>query len=542
MTRQFRILLPLVLSLVGLASCQSFLDEMPDNRAVIDTEEEIVSLLTSAYPEHNPAFIGEFMSDNAVMISETNTYTDRFFDQVWHWEDVTEDDDDSPLRFWEESYRCIETANLTLDKIDALEAAGNGSKILDECRGEALLCRSYNAFMLVNIFCKNFNQATSSSDPGIPYPLQPDTELFPNLGRGTVAGVYQQIEKDLLQALPLLGETHYNHPSYHFNHKAAYAFAARFYLYWEKWEKAEEYASLCLGSDPASQLRDYEYLGGIQQGLAGAQVVPQSYVREDEPANLLLIPTYSLIGVATSNYTYYKKYSYCVYLAEHEGLYADNVWGDAPFYETTYNLMSGGDRCDLSWHPRLPYLFQYVTDNSGYHRSIYPAFSTDECLLNRAEARVMMGRNQEAADDINLWVGNYVQDPPTLTVDDIVEFYNSAAYSYDDTTGIASTIKKHLHPAFEIGPEGSVQEAMLQCVIGLRRMETLHLGMRWFDVRRFGIVIPRIKLWMVGINPFVGVFLEPEVSLDWLTVDDPRRTVQIPYAVSQGGLDKNPEK
>lgn len=541
MTRYFRILPLLALSLLGLVSCQSFLDEMPDNRAVIDTEEEIVALLTSAYPEHNPAFIGEFMSDNAVMISEKNTYTDRFFDQVWHWEEVTESHVDSPLRFWEESYRCIETANDALDKIDVLEAAGKGSLVLDECRAEALICRAYNAFMLVNIFCKNFNQATSSSDAGIPYPLQPDTELFPNLGRGTVAGVYQQIEKDLLQAFPLLGDTHYAHPSYHFNHKAAYAFAARFYLYWEKWEEAERYASLCLGSDPASQLRDYEYLGGLQQGLAGAQVVPQYYVREEEKANLLLIPIYSLIGVATSNYTAYAKYSHCAYLADNEDYSAHNVWGNASIYETSYNLMSGGDRCDIAWHPRLPYLFQYVTVNSGYYRSIYPAFSTDECLLNRAEARVMMGRNQEAADDINLWVGNYVKDPPVLSVDEIVDFYNSAAYSYEDSTGIASTIKKHLHPAFSIGPEGSVQEAMLQCVIGLRRMETLHLGLRWFDVRRFGIVIPRILLHETGMS-LVAIFLKPEKSLDWLTVDDPRRAVQIPYAVSQGGLDKNPEQ
>ena len=541
MTRPFRILPLVALSLMGLASCQSFLDEMPDNRAVIDTEEEIVALLTSAYPEHISAFIGEYMSDNAVMISEENTYTDRFFDQVWHWEEVTENHVDSPLRFWEESYRCIETANEALEKMDALEAAGKGSLTLDECRAEALICRAYNAFMLVNIFCKNFNQATSSADPGIPYPLQPDTELFPDLGRGTVEGVYQQIEKDLLQALPLLGDTHYTHPSYHFNHKATYAFAARFYLYWEKWEEAEKYASLCLGSDPASQLRDYEYLGSLQQGMAGAQVVPKYYVREEEKANLLLLPTYSLIGAATSNYTAYAKYSHCVYLAEHEDYLADNVWGKARIYETSYTLMNGGDRCEIAWHPRLPYVFQYITNNSGYHRSIYPAFSTDECLLNRAEARVMMGRNQEAADDINLWTKNYVKDPPVLSVDEIVEFYNSAAYSYEDSTGVASTIKKHLHPAFAIGPEGSEQEALLQCIIGLRRMETLHLGLRWFDVRRYGIVIPRILLHETGRSLF-AIFLGPGKSLDWLTVDDPRRTVQIPYAVSQGGLEKNPEK
>jgi hypothetical protein len=193
--------------------------------------------------------------------------------------------------------------------------------------------------------------------------------------------------------------------------------------------------------------------------------------------------------------------------------------------------MNGGDRCDIAWHPRLPYVFQYITYNSGYYRSIYPAFSTDECLLNRAEARVMMGRNQEAADDINLWVGNYVKDPPVLSVDEIVDFYNSAAYSYEDSTGIASTIKKHLHPKFDIGSEGEVKEAMLQCVLGFRRIETLQAGLRWYDVKRYGIEIVRRVINALGV---------PERRTDVLRVDDPRRAVQIPLKPRAAGVVPNP--
>ena len=47
-----------------MASCDDYLDENPDNRAVIDTEEEIISLLGSAYPEAGISVMSELMSDN----------------------------------------------------------------------------------------------------------------------------------------------------------------------------------------------------------------------------------------------------------------------------------------------------------------------------------------------------------------------------------------------------------------------------------------------------------------------------------------------
>ena len=49
---------------ISLASCDSYLDKMPDNRAEVDSEDKIASLTTSAYPDHDYILLNEYMSDN----------------------------------------------------------------------------------------------------------------------------------------------------------------------------------------------------------------------------------------------------------------------------------------------------------------------------------------------------------------------------------------------------------------------------------------------------------------------------------------------
>lgn len=71
-----------------------------------------------------------------------------------------------------------------------------------------------------------------------------------------IGDVYANIEKDIEEALPMVGDK-YNVPKYHFNTKAAYAFATRFYLFYEKWDKAVECANRVLGSNPSADLRDW---------------------------------------------------------------------------------------------------------------------------------------------------------------------------------------------------------------------------------------------------------------------------------------------
>ena len=49
-----------------LSSCDDFLNTMPDNRAEIDTEAKVTSILVSAYPNKTPVLMMEYSSDNVV--------------------------------------------------------------------------------------------------------------------------------------------------------------------------------------------------------------------------------------------------------------------------------------------------------------------------------------------------------------------------------------------------------------------------------------------------------------------------------------------
>lgn len=529
------------LSIVALGltftSCNDFLDTTPDNRATIDSEEKVEKLLVSAYSTASYVYFCEAMSDNFDDYGEANPNTDRFVDEVYAWKDVTEDDNESPERYWTGAYDAIIQAN------QALEAIGNvgNSRNMQEARAEALLSRAYHHFMLVNIFAKNYNSATSDTDPGVPYLGGVEDKLDEHHERASVATVYQMIDRDLQEALPLVGSDYMSVPKYHFNPKAAYAFAARFYLFYEKWDLALKYANLCLGANAASQIRNWQAWSQIG---TDREVQFNDWIDASHNANLLLMTAYSELGVYFGPWTYRKRYTHGSYLADNETCNAANVFGVGySHYYVPAARFAGNNYNFVVWY-KSPYLFEETdpVNRTGFAHTVYAALTSDEVLLTRAEAYIMLNEYDKAAADLNTWAHSISSTTTTLTADYIKDFYNSVGYSYDaldqdgnvvGVDGTISTIKKHLHPAFTIDEEGSTQEAMLQCVLGFRRIQFLQEGLRWFDIKRYGIEIPRRVIAADGTPVPDGVY-------DWLTVNDERRAVQIPPRVRDSGIEANP--
>ena len=188
-----------------------------------------------------------------------NSKGDREGDQMFFWLEDTESGNDSPEHIWMIYYEGIYKANEALNAIQELGGATNAS--LRNSEGEALLLRAYNHFVLVNEFSRAYNSKTSQTDPGISYATEVAdfSETTAQANRGTVAEDYAKIAADIEAGIPLINDS-YKVPKYHFNKKAAYAFATRFYLYYEKWDKAKEYADKLLGSNPGASLRDYRTL------------------------------------------------------------------------------------------------------------------------------------------------------------------------------------------------------------------------------------------------------------------------------------------
>ena len=519
-----------ILFLLALAGCDRFLDKMPDNRTEIDSQEKIQALLTSAYPRTDYMLVTEFMSDNVDDYGVNNPETDRFIDEVFAWEDVTESDNEDPESVWEASYHAIACANEALQAIDSLTRTSTIN--LSAERSEALLCRAYNHFILVNVFCIAYNPQTSDTDLGIPYCEKPETDLNPKYERGTVAEVYEKIEKDLVAALPYVSDRYYTVPKYHFNQKAAYAFAARFFLYYGKFDKSIEYANRCLGTEPAAMLRDWEAQSKMTQKY---DPIVEHYIDASLNCNLLLMTAYSKMGLAFGPYSVYSRYAHGNYLATMEtGEAIPNLWNgsnrtywmDMKEYEAT-NL-------DKTIFWKLPYLFEYTDPVAriGYYRTVYPAFAADQVLLERAEANVLLENYDAALSDINIWIKNIASGddehlPRVLDLDRVNSWFKETPYHVWDT----SSVKKHLNPKFIKLEEGSTKEHMIQCVLALKRVETLGQGIRWFDVKRYGIQLDRRIINAEG---------RPYRKTGTLEPFDKRTAVQIPRKVRDAGITPNP--
>ncbi len=201
--------------------------------------------------------------------------------------------------------------------------------------------------------------------------------------------------------------------------------------------------------------------------------------------------------------------------------------------------------------PKQPIYFEEVNENThvGYQRTLVVALKAEEALLNRAEAYALTNQYDLALKDINVWTDNFVADSVSyntyqydenwnyiyatepvnknLTLDRIREWVNKYGYYTPD----APRPRKHLHPEWISLTEGSDQENLIQCLLLIRRLEFLHEGMRWFDVKRYGIKLYRRKI-ITALNTIELV--------DSMEYRDPRQAIQLPYEVTSAGLQPNP--
>ena len=504
-----------------LTSCDDWLDKLPDNRMELQTPSDVSNLLVSAYPSAHPAYLLEMYSDNTDdCVNPSWSEASRFQAQAYNWEDITETgEDESPQELWNRHYLAIASANAAIDLIE-----GKGSPAeYSEQLGEALLCRAYAMFQLSTVFCKAYNPATASTDLGLPYPTHPEKVVGTVYTRGTMEDLYGQIDKDLQRGLPLVS-SNYSKPKFHFNTDAAKAFAARFYLYKGDFAKAITYATEVLGADPTAKARDWDAYAALNMNQ---QIRPEAWVSADEKCNFLLQTVYSEWGAISGPYLYGEKYAHSYRITYDEDIASKGPFGAA---NSTFKqrVWSNTALANL-FHRKVPYEFEYTDLQAGigFAHAEYAVFTTEQLLLERAEAYALSGELQKAVDDYNTIMKIYQKYPKTFTLKQIVDFYNGVNYY----TPKKATVKKHfVKPVYTIDAEGSDQEALLQAILHLRRIMETTEGYRMQDVKRYGIVIYRRQ---------TNTSFTISAVTDSLTVDDPRRAIQLPQDVITSGLEPN---
>lgn len=500
-------------SFISIVSCEDYLDQLPDNRIELSSESDINDLLTSAYPDCYPAFMLETASDNAdENINNSWTEANILQRQAYKWQDITDTSTDTPRELWSSCYSAISTANEAIQFIE--QSGANMEKQL----GEALLCRAYSAFIMSNVFCKAYNPINSETDLGLPYPEKPQKFVGEKYERGTLSELYKKIDRDIQRALPLVGDN-YKAPKFHFTKTAAYAFAARFYLYYGKPDLTIKYASFIFGTNPCTMLRDWASWDALSKNR---NICPDAYVNSNINANIMLLMSASEWSVVAGPYLFGDRYCINSLIANKEVQAANGPWGDGR------NLYYGSfSNSSLSKYivRKLGYYFDEESNGIGYPYTEYSVFNGEETLLCRAEAYIRIGKYKEALYDINYILSVFTRNGVQLTFEDIAEFYSSIEYY----TPLKPTPKKKINPYFEIDTEKA--EPMLQCLLQLRRVLTVHEGLRWQDINRYGIVIYRRR---INANGSITAIT------DTLQLDDQRRAIQLPSDVISAGITPNP--
>lgn len=481
-----------------ITSCESYLDTMPDQRAELNSVKKVKDLLMSAYSTASSIQMEEFMSDNRMDNGEKYGFPSNLLMQSYYWEVMTDISQDTPRYLWDGCYNAIAAANQALQAIEELGDPEDAQPY----KGEALMCRAYGHFTLAKIFCMAYGD-DAATNLGIPYITAPETTVGVRYERGTLAETYALIDKDIEAGLPLISSEAYDVPLYHFNHNAAYAFAAQFNLFYNKFDKVVRYATEAIGKDPSAVLRD---MGGYAQ-FPSSKEYTLAYISSDEPANLMLQQMLSWWG---SNYKSAYRYGHSREICEKQTIWSSGPYGSLKVYET---VLGYGDQSIFV--PKMDQ-FQEIANaitGSYYGRQVAFAFTSDKTLLNRAEAYVLSGQYDAAVTDLQYWyrIKNAVSIPGK---EELNLFYETVD---------PATNGKPLNPNFAL--ETGLQTNLLKAVIHARRIETVHEGERWQDIKRFGIEISH------NIENDAPIVLKAH---------DLRKAVQIPTSVIEAGMQPNP--
>ena len=479
--------------------CNDFLDKSPDSELDVDinSEEKIAELLTGAYPEASYIPFLEPRTDNVE--ERVNGVHSRLNESMFFWEDYDQEDLDTPLNYWNACYKGIAQANKALELLSRYPK----SERVKALYGEAFLLRAYLHFMLVNIWSEPYGG--KSTNPGIPYITKPEKNALVDYQRGTVNEVYAKIEKDLKLGISLVSDTYYKHPKFHFNKKAAYAFASRFYLMKGEWKEVIAYADYVLGGDPKTQLRPWrQYANELEFN--------HKYAAAGEPANLLLTTTESRLARTTPSEKYGSTFNTVDKIFAQKGIEGGGDYAKMNFIGTYIFTSSAAPVTTGRYLAKFDELSN--SESTGTKpRGLYVTnvlFTVDEVLLNRMEAYAMLKNYSHAIDDFLQYMQGKFGFMPSV---DRAVYTSTNSNNYNIYTPFYGLTLKQL--------------AMVKLFLDFRQKEFYQEGLRWFDIRRFHLAVKRSSK---------SSYYFP------LEKEDLRKVLQIPTEAIQRGLTANPRE
>jgi len=504
MIRKTIIILPFLITLSG---CEDFLSKAPDSSAELNTPDNIAALLVSAYPETSYIWFTEVMSDNATDVGPSAPVDDETLRQAYNWETIEGDAQDTPDGYWYSCYASIAAANAALEAIDNLILEGYYSRTdLNPLRGEALMCRAYCHFMLVNLFGEHYSPDNADSEAGIPYVTAVETEPVVDYDRLSVEDVYDAIQKDFWEGYNLISDNIYTAPKWHFNKQAAATFISRFYLYRgleNDWDSVIFYANAALQNNPGAYLRDW-----LTTSDESFDVFGKNYSKSEILSNFLIQS-----NVSTGLRAWYHRYTMDLELLRERVVYGGPHPTQTDITNDFVFINKAGGNTTYGCYSVFKFVEEFKRDainaNYGIPYVMYTSFVAEEALFNMMEGYVMQENYTKVLELLNMYYSARIigYDPIAheVTQARIVEKYTNNRNSPD------------IAPHYSLTQD---QKTWLKCIVNIRATEFVTEGQRWFDIKRMHMEIVHDRY---NAGPVT------------LTANDPRRVLSLPEDV--GSLD-----
>lgn len=360
---------------------------------------------------------------------------------------------------WKIYYGKIKGCNVVLDYIDKVSGIEKEKNAL---RGQALFLRSFYYLKLVTLYGQPYNGTgiDPATSPGVPLVLS-SAVTDESKQRNTLAEVYSQVEKDLLEAAALLKENFAPGNTYRAGHLAAWGLLSRLYLYMGRDEDMDNvilHATNTLAEKPGLTFLNTYFTSATTFNNAGIyDLVMSQEIIWQYSANLKALTSfYTASAQAGSVMPVYNVSQELVSLYD-QGTSTSNM-GDLR-YNSWFHKTTG-----VVW----PYRSAKVNINATYGEK---GIRVAELYLNRAEALTR----------------RYKKTGNTADRDQALKDLNTLRISRYDTRNAAYT------PV-------SITDAdalMTFCRNERRRELALEDGHRWCDIKRWGL---SVKHRLIDVN------------------------------------------
>lgn len=410
------------LAFLLFCSCGDYLDETPKGTLIPKTVNDFGMMLDDA-TFGSTSYLAGAENLTLMMTDDVQLTEKRMPDyQTWavngyEWADylygANEDDRD-----YNGFYKAIYLCNYIIANVGEAKEGTQFTRASVE--GSARLTRAYSYLTLVNMYAKQYDAATASTDLGVAMPLEAD--INESLSRSTVQEVYDQIIDDITKAENLLPETQ-EYP-WRGTKAGAAGLMARVYLYMGNYEKCLEYArkARAMVNEPADYNQYSVTYINPDYGITGW---PGFYIYD-----------YQYPDVVYYKSIYRTPTTRCDYILSDElaALYDDTDLRKQLFFTTcsSYGMTPGAEPLHVAGY--------YWPQNHG--------IDVGDIYIMDAEAAVRTGNTSEALECLNA-LGRK----------------RHATGTYQDVT--------------ETDPD-----KLLSLILDERRRELFICGTRWYDLKR----------------------------------------------------------